>query len=172
MNAKISNVVNWFGRVYLGGIPQLIRDETAFLSFVCMLAGIEALGGYWNPDASGPGANGERFRGFVAIYFPEAYRSLADALWDFRNGMVHGFSPRRFVLTHHSSGLHFAKTRDGASILNAEDLYAAFLHAAQAYFVDLAQSPQLQEKFLRRLESPTGGSFTVGFVDAIDENPA
>jgi hypothetical protein len=170
MNVKIGNVINWFGRVYLGGIPQLIRDETAFLSFVCMLAGIEALGGYWNPDASGSGANGERFRGFVATYFPEAYRPLADALWDFRNGMIHGFSPRRFALTHHSSSLHFEKTRDGGTILNAEDFYAAFLHAAQGYFAEVVQSPQLQEKFLRCLGGPAGGSFVVGFLDVIDEN--
>ena len=86
--------------------------------------------------------------------------------------MAHGFSPRRFVLTPHNSSLHFTKTRDGASILNAEDFYAAFLHAAQAYFVDLAQSPQLRERFLRRLESLAAGSFAVGFFDVIDENPA
>jgi len=62
MDVRIDSIISWFNRISLGGIPQLIRDETAFLSFVCMLAGIEALAGYHNPNASGPSANGERFR--------------------------------------------------------------------------------------------------------------
>ncbi len=169
MDARIENIIGWFNRIYLGGIPQLIRDETAFLSFVCMLAGIEALAGYHNPDASGPNANGERFRTFVGAHFPETYHGHASNLWEFRNGMVHGFSPRRFALTHHNSGLHLRQAHDGAYILNAEDFYAAFLHAAQKYFSEMSSSSQLQDKFLRRLESPRGGAFGVGFIDVVNE---
>ena len=167
MDAQIAHVVNWFSRIYLGGVPQLIRDETAFLSFVCMLAGIEALSGYYDPDSSGPGANGDRYRTFVTEYFPEPYRPLANNLWEFRNGMTHGFSPRQFALTHHNSPSHFQKTADGAVILNAEDFYAAFLYAANTYFAALAATSGLQDKFLRRLASKSGGSFSVGFVDAL-----
>lgn len=165
MDQQITNVVAWFGRIYLGGVPQLIRDETAFLSFVCMLAGIEALGGYRDPDAPGPTANGQRFQAIVNDYFPIPYRPHASNLWDFRNGMVHGFSPRQFALTHHNSNIHFRPTADGAIILNAEDFYAAFLSASTAYFADLSASPDLQAKFSRRLASQKGGSFAVGFVD-------
>jgi len=171
MDVRIDNIIGWFNRIYLGGIPQLIRDETAFLSFVCMLAGIEALAGYHNPDASGPVANGERFRSFVGAYFPKAYHAHVSNLWEFRNGMAHGFSPRHFALTHHHSSLHLRQDRDGAFILNAEDFYSAFLHATQTYFTEMATSPQLQANFLRRLESPTGGAFDVGFFDVIDGNP-
>lgn len=171
MDVRIDSISSWFNRIYLGGIPQLIRDETAFLSFVCMLAGIEALAGYHNPNASGPGANGERFRSFVGAYFPEAYHLHASNLWEFRNGMIHGFSPRRFALTHHSSGLHLRQAPDGAFILNAENFYAAFLHAAQMYFAEMSSSPQLQANFSRRIESPAGGAFGVGFIDIINGNP-
>jgi hypothetical protein len=167
MDQRISDVVAWFGRIYLGGIPQLIRDETAFLSFVCMLAGVEALGGYRDPDASGPGANGQRFQEFVTDYFPVQYRQHANNLWDFRNGMVHGFSPRQFALIHHHSGVHLKPTSDGATALNAEDFYASFLGASNSYFADLSTSVELQAKFLRRLESKSGGSFGVGFVDVL-----
>jgi len=167
MDQQIANVVAWFGRVYLGGVPQIIRDETAFLSFVCMLAGVEALSGYRDPDSSGPSANGQRFQAFVSQYFPPSYRPLASSLWDFRNGMVHGFSPRQFALTHHNSGLHLRATKDGATILNAEDFYGAFLAASTAYFAELGASPDLQVKLLRRLEDRKGGSFGVGFVDVV-----
>jgi hypothetical protein len=167
MDRQIADVIAWFGRVYLGGVPQLIKDETAFLSFVCMLAGIEALGGYRDPDASGPRANGRRFEAFVSDYFPAVYRPYAGTLWEFRNGMVHGFSPHQFVLTHHHSSMHFRATADGAVILNAEDFYAAFLSASNAYFAAVSASADLQEKFLCRLASPKGGSFAVGFVDVV-----
>ncbi len=167
MDQRITDVVKWFGRIYLGGIPQLIRDETAFLSFVCMLAGIEALSGYHDPDASGAGANGRRFQKFVTDYFGAAYLLHAKNLWDFRNGMAHGFSPRQFALTHHNSIIHLKPTLDGATVLNAEDFYAAFLNAANLYFSQLEGSADLQARFVRRLSSQSGGSFSVGFIDVV-----
>ena len=169
MDQRIVDVQQWFERIYLGGVPQLIRDETAFLSFVCMLAGIEALAGYHDPDTR---ANGRRFGDFVTEYFPDPYQPHADVLWDFRNGMVHGFSPRQFVLTHHASRAHFTHAADGAIILNAEDFYASFLAASNTYFTQLASSPDLQAKFTRRLESPQGGAVSVGFVDIVSRDPA
>jgi hypothetical protein len=171
MNQRIEGVQAGFERIYIGGIPQLIRDETAFLSFVCMLAGTEALGGYRDPDASGTGANGKRFADFVAVYFPPPYRPHAKKLWEFRNGMIHGFSPRQFALTHHNSRAHMTRTPDGAIILNAGDFYAAFLSASNSYFAELASSPKLQANFVRRLESRRGGSLAVGFVEAVPEKP-
>lgn len=167
MDQQITNIVNWFKHHYLDGVPLLIRDETAFLSFICILAGVEALGGYYDPAASGLGANGQRFRQFVTKYFPSPYQPNASKLWDFRNGMAHGFSPRQFALTHHNSSVHFRQTNDGAIILNAEDFYTAFLTASNAYFADLSASTDLQTKFLSRIASQQGGSFTVGFVDVI-----
>jgi hypothetical protein len=167
MDRDISSVVAWLDRIYLGGIPQLISDETAFLSFVCMLTGIEALAGYWKPELSGQGSNGERFRGFVKEYFVDAYHEQADNLWSFRNGMIHGFAPRCFALTHHNSRTHFRKTSDGALVLNAEDFYAAFLAAASKYFSDLETRPVLQQSFRARLADRDGGAIAVGFVDLL-----
>jgi hypothetical protein len=168
MDPRITEVVSWFNRIYLGGVPQLIRNETAFLSFVCMLAGIEALSGYLDPDNSGRAANAERFKRFVREHFPEDYRSLADQLWDFRNGMTHGFSPRQFALTHHNSAAHLQRTPDSATVLNAEDFYAAFLAAAKSYFNALSSSSELQARFSKRLDSQLGGGFGVGFVDRLE----
>lgn len=167
MDPRIAAVVAWFSRIYLGGIPQLVRDETAFLSFVCMLAGTEALAGFHHPEGSGAQENGKRFRNFVSLYFPAEFKPLAAKLWQFRNGMAHGFSPRQFALTHHNSQIHLRTTSDGAAVLNAEDFFAAFLFAAQRYFTELATSAELQAKFLARLDSPSGGSISVGFVDVL-----
>ena len=167
MDSRIDSVTSWFDRIYLGGIPQMIRDETAFLSFLCMMTAIDALAGYWDPDRSGPGSVGARFRDFVKQYFPDRYHALAGDLWDFRNGMAHGFSPRKFALTHHNGMLHFQSTQDGARILNAEDLFADLLGAARKFFSELADSPELQQRFIRRLESSTGGGISVGPIQII-----
>lgn len=145
----------------------MIRDETAFLSFLCMMTAIDALAGYWDPNRSGQGAIGERFRAFVTNYFPDRYQARAGDLWDFRNGMAHGFSPRKFALTHHNGTLHLRTTEDGATILNAEDMFADLLGAARKYFSDLATSPELQEHFVRRLESSSGGSIGVGPIQIL-----
>jgi hypothetical protein len=167
MDSRVDNVTSWFHRIYLGGIPQMIRDETAFLSFLCMMTAIDALAGYWDPDRSGQGSIGARFRDFVKAYFPADYHSHADDLWDFRNGMAHGFSPRKFALTHHNGSLHFRATEDGAKILNAEDVAADLLGAARKYFAELATSPDLQARFLKRIESNSGGAIGVGPIQVL-----
>jgi hypothetical protein len=66
MNTKelIKHVAANFGRIYLGGIPSLLNDDGAFLSFICSLTAIEALGGFLNPKLG----NGPRFKKFVQRY--------------------------------------------------------------------------------------------------------
>ena len=153
----------------------MIRDETAFLGFLCMLTAMDALAGYWDPDRSGQGAIGARFRDFVKAYFPDRYHARADDLWDFRNGMAHGFSPRRFALTHHNGTAHLCTTQDGMNILNAEDLFADLLGATRKFFADVAAHPDLQRRFIKRLESGSGGGISVGPIQIVppgDEGPA
>lgn len=145
----------------------MIRDETAFLSFLCMMTAIDALAGYWDPDRSGPGSIGARFRDFVSAYFPTNYHDYVDDLWDFRNGMAHGFSPRKFTLTHHNGAVHFRTTEQGARILNAEDVFADLLGAARKYFTELATSQDLQGRFLKRIESSSGGAIGVGPIEVL-----
>jgi hypothetical protein len=165
MDPRISSVTSWFHRIYLGGIPQIIQDETAFLSFLCMMTAIDALAGYWDPDRSGQGSSGARCRDFVQQYFPSGY-DPAD-LWDFRNGMAHGFTPRKFALAHHNGAVHFQTTANGAKILNAENVFADLVGATTKYFSDLAGSPDLQSRFLKRLDSNSGGGIDVGPIEII-----
>ena len=93
-----------FSRIYLGGIPSLLNDDGAFMSFICCLTAMEALGGFIAPKLG----NGPRFKTFVKMYMPAPLCDQADELWRFRNAAVHGFSPGPDALTHHSTHVHLA----------------------------------------------------------------
>jgi hypothetical protein len=76
----IQHVQGNFARIYLGGIPCVLNDDGAFLSFICCLTATEALGGFLNPKLK----NGPRFKEFVRRYFPDPYPSQVDELWRLR----------------------------------------------------------------------------------------
>jgi len=89
----IESTITHFSQMYLDGIPHLIRDETAILSFVVTLCATEALAGYRYANTLGNNA-GARFNAFVRAYFPPEYAPFAGGrLWKFRCRLVHGFSP-------------------------------------------------------------------------------
>lgn len=41
---SIKQVAGNFSRIYLGGIPSLLNNDGAYLSFICSLSAIESLG--------------------------------------------------------------------------------------------------------------------------------
>ena len=158
VDKKISEAISCFNEIYLDGIPIIIRDKTAFLSFMCILTGIEALSGYCYDESEVR----KRFKDFICNYFPENYKSLVENLWTFRNKMVHAFSPASFVLVHNMQNKHFKKHSDGRLILNAENFFQAFSSAAKQYFNDVLRDPSLQVTMLKRLDDlHNGGSICV-----------
>jgi hypothetical protein len=70
-----------FDAMYIGGIPRLLDETGAFLSFLATLTAVDTLAGVWKPA----GGSGERFKAFVTNYFPEGLRERADELWRMRN---------------------------------------------------------------------------------------
>lgn len=153
----ISHVHASYARIYLGGIPSTLNDDAAFLSFICTLTAVEALGGFLNPSER----NGARFKSFILNYFPQTYHAHADALWKLRNAAVHGFSPGPYKLTHHNGHLHM--TQDGGfTVLNAEDFYAALVAASEKYFTKLKEDTTLQASFILRSNDPDTGVLVVG----------
>jgi len=164
MDSAVQDVRNNFNRIYLGGIP-LLMGNAAFLSFICILTAVEALAGYRYPESGKTARPGERFQRFVQAYFPGEYHGIAGDLWDFRNGMIHSFSPRRFALFEHRSHLHLQKTGNGATALNAEDFYAALLQSSKRYFAELETEDELQRNFWARLKSVQGGGINVGPIE-------
>jgi hypothetical protein len=145
-----------FGGIYLGGIPSLLNDDGAFLSFICTLTAMEALGGFMRPKDG----NGVRFRHFVSTYYPDPYPRQADRLWRFRNAAVHGFSPGPYKVTHHNSHLHMT-TDGGSTVLNAEDFYAALVTASKRYFDALQVDATLRATFVERTQDPDTGVLLV-----------
>jgi hypothetical protein len=155
----IRHVSGNFGGVFIAGIPSLLNDDGAFLSFICSLTAIEALGGFLRPK----GSNSERFREFIKGYFADPYPAQADSLWKLRNAAVHGFSPGPYKLTHHNSYLHL--TSDGGqTILNAEDFYAALVTASKRYFDAVTKDAALQAAFVERTKDPATGIMVVAPV--------
>jgi hypothetical protein len=49
-NAGVDYALRSFAQIYIGGIPPTITDESAYLSFISILSGIEALALYSRPD--------------------------------------------------------------------------------------------------------------------------
>ncbi|MHA2213456.1 MAG: hypothetical protein ACW992_09885 [Candidatus Thorarchaeota archaeon] len=156
-DGDVERTIRLFSQIYLGGIPPIITNDSAYLSFVSVLVAIEALAGYRYKYKSA----GKRFKSFVRTYFPDAYMEHVDDLWNFRNKIVHAFSPKHFALMHHHSEVHLGKTEKGIA-LNAEDFYGALLSAAQKYFAEVRSKSNLKKALIRRLRSPEGGSIMVG----------
>lgn len=143
-----------FDGMYVGGIPHLLNEDGAFLAFLAIISGTDALAGLFEPNMG----TGERFRSFVETYFPKDHRPYAERLWELRNAIVHSFNPGPFFcLTYHTSR-HHLKSPVGIVTLNAEDLFAALLSASRAYFDALLQEPKLQEKFQCRINAKDGGA--------------
>ncbi len=158
IDPRIAETQRCFNEIYIEGLPLLIRDKCAFLSFVCVLTGIEALSGYRFEK----GKLERRFKSFVEIYFPPEYKPLVADLWAFRKKMVHAFCPAAFALTHNRPAVHFTKMPDGRLILNAEDFCEAFQTATAKYFNELTLDLARQRAMLKRLDDLyNGGSIAV-----------
>src|SRR5258706_15373615 len=142
-----------FDAIYVAGIPNLLCDSGAFLSFLTVITGMEALAGLYAPSLP----TGERFRSFIERFSPPDLASRSADLWAFRNSMVHSFNPGPFALTHHNSRSHLSVVH-APLLLNAEDFYAALLHAYRGYFAALSLDAELQSRFMKRLSARDGGA--------------
>ncbi len=110
-----------FDTMYVGGIPHLLNEDGAYLAFLAIVSATDALAGLFAPMKGA----GERFRIFVATYFPEDYHPFADRLWELRNAIVHSFNPGPFFgLTFHTSRQHLKST--GLDYLNSVSSRSAF----------------------------------------------
>ena len=88
MTPQIHAALRGFNDIILGGVPILLRqNETAFLSFMCSVAAIDALAGYlYTTDQ-------DRFQNFIKEYFPTAYALHAEKLYLFRCRLLHSLTP-------------------------------------------------------------------------------
>jgi hypothetical protein len=154
MDQKIESARDWFHRIYAEGIPRLLEaKETAFLSFLCVVAATDAIAGYRYAS----GGVGDRFKRFITNYFPPEYGPHAESLWDFRCRMLHNFSPAYFSLVHASPQLHLQPSSIGDAYLDDRSFFAHMLSAAAMYFAELASDASLQTDMLQRLDDVDRG---------------
>ncbi|MBP7574943.1 MAG: hypothetical protein KA777_13270 [Rhodoferax sp.] len=156
--AEIVNFTANFRNIYFRGIPLLLNDDGAYLAFGCSFSGVEALSGYRYVHEK---SNGTRFRNFVVEYFDPRYHPLTEQFWELRNSVIHGFSPKHFVLCHGQPAAHFNDQPPYAKILNADSLFLDFKAAAERYLVALGVDSALQASFEKHLLSTKGGSLYV-----------
>ncbi len=158
LSDEIDNFSKRYRDTFLRGIPRLFNDDGAYLSFGCIFSGAEALAGYRYPNEP---RNGLRFKQFIGDYFDPQYHPLADKLWELRNSVIHGFSPKHFALCHGQTHMHMVKSPPYVAVLNAENTFEALHDAAEKYLADLAASTAIQQFFETHLKSVKGGGFYV-----------
>ena len=164
----VGETVSVFCEIYLRGIPPLHTDRSAFLSFVCVLTATEALAEY----RYGTGrrrVSRSVFVKFIKGYFPDEYHPHATNLWEFRNRMVHAFSPFGFTLTNDDKEKHFLfDKKKRQPILNAEDFYDAMRRAATKFFRELHTDPTRRTTMAARLKDmQQGGPIRIGPLEAV-----
>jgi len=148
MTPQIQAALRGFNDIILGGIPILLRqNETAFLSFMCSVAAIDALAGYrYVTDKVG-----ERFEAFIKDYFPASYASHAENLYKLRCRLLHNFSPAYFTLVHASPAAHLKQSPIGDAILSDDVFFADLRTAALKFFDEVQKDVHRQDAMNARL---------------------
>jgi hypothetical protein len=133
MTAEIEAAIKGFREIILGGIPVLLqRNETAFLSFMCQVAAIDALAAYRFTNKKA----GDRFADFIRDYFPVNYAGHADNLYTLRCRLLHNFSPAHFTLVHAQSARHLQPSDIGDTILSDDAFFRDLRIAAEKRWTD------------------------------------
>lgn len=145
---QIRAALRGFSDIILGGVPFLLKqNETAFLSVMCCVAGIDALAGYrYVTDKVG-----ERFESFIKDYFPAGYTQHAEKLYILRCRLLHNFSPAHFTLVHASPAAHLQQGSIGDIMLCDEVFFADLKAAALKFFEEVAIDAERQRTMNARL---------------------
>jgi hypothetical protein len=148
MTPQIQAAIRGFNDIILCGVPLLLtQNETAFLSFMCSVAAIDALSGYrYTTDKVG-----DRFKNFVKDYFPTPYAPHAENLYLLRCRILHNFSPAWFTLTHANPSAHLQNSSIGDTVLNDADFFADVANAAAKFFGEVQSDSSRQDAMNARL---------------------
>ena len=145
MPPEIQAAIRGFKDIILGGVPILLKaNETAFLSFLCMVSAIDALAGWRYTDE-------KRFEQFIRHYFPPSYAPHAEKLWLFRCRMLHNFSPAYFTVMHAAPALHLGRSPINDTILSDETFFADLRAAATKFFAEVENDGDRQRVMHARL---------------------
>jgi hypothetical protein len=153
MTSQIRSAIREFNDIILGGIPFLLeRNETAFLSFMCSVAAIDALAAYRYTTGKVGGA----VCGLYPRVLSGSYAPHANNLYRLRCRLLHNFSPAYFTLVHASPEKHLQGSQIGDTILSDEVLFTDLRETAQKFFNevqnDAGRPPPLQKCKTKRLD--------------------
>jgi len=154
MTVGIVSAMRGFHDIILKGVPILLqKNETAFLSFMCSMAAIDALSGYrYSTDKIG-----ERFIAFINEYFPPAYGPNAENLYKLRCRILHNFSPAYFSLVHARNDLHLKPSPIGDTILSDGAFFSDLKSAALKFFNEVFNEAVRQDTMNARLANVDKG---------------
>jgi len=148
MTDEINSAIRGFRDIILGGIPFLLQqNETAFLSFMCMVAAVDALAAYrYTTDKVG-----DRFSDFITEYYPSSYGPHATNLYLLCCRLLHNFSPAHFSLVHAQSPLHLQPSNIGDNYLSDDVFFKDLRDAAGTFFAEVAADKNRQRDMRARL---------------------
>ena len=148
MTEQIQAAMRGFNEIILGGVPiWLKQNATAFLSFMCSVAAIDALAGYRYRTDNG----GERFKDFIREYFPCEYAPHADSLYLLRCRILHNFSLAYFTLAHATPSAHLVKSSIEDTVLSDDVFFSDLAKAAAKFFDEEQTDPSRQDVMNERL---------------------
>ena len=150
MTPYIQAAIRGFNDIILRGVPLLLKqNETAFLSFMCSVAAIDALAGYrYTTDNVG-----ERFQNFIKEYFPASYEPHVEKLYVLRCRLLHNFSPAHFTLSHAKPSAHLQKSSIDDTVLSDDAFFADLQNAAAKFFAEVQTDAGRQDTMNARLLS-------------------
>jgi hypothetical protein len=147
-----------FGVLYLlrRDIGSCIEAKNKILwpGAMAIFAGIDLLGKFLAGDDKGP--VGERFRAFIAKYFPSIAPADHAVMYQLRNSLLHSFglyscdrrgTIYRFQLIYGGGSQLVERTGKGFRV-DLALLHQAFGSAITQYHADLQADPALQAKFM------------------------
>lgn len=154
MTDEINAAIRGFRDIILGGIPVLLQqNETAFLSFMCSVAAVDALSAYRYTTNN----VGVRFVDFINAYLPAAYAPHADNLYKLRCRLLHNFSPAHFTLAHADASKHLQRISIGDIILSDDAFFGDIRTAAEKFFAEVAVDAGRQGDMQARLLNVNAG---------------
>src|SRR6267143_1696154 len=154
ISVEIQAAIRGFNDIVLGGVPILLKqNKTAFLSFMCMAAAIDALAGYRYATDN----VGQRFGSFIKEYFPPRYTAYAENLYKLRCRLLHNFSPAYFTLAHSSPASHLGRSQIGDTILSDDMFFADLKEAALKFFDEVQKDSSRQSAMDARLSNVAKG---------------
>ena len=154
LTPEIQAAIRGFRDIFLTGVPLLLRqNETAFLSFMCSLAAVDALSAYrYTTDKVD-----HRFKDFIKEYFPSCYAPHADGLYLLRCRILHNFSPAHFTLKHATPSMHLQKSSLGDTVLSDDVFFSDLAKAAERLFSEVQVDVARQEAMDARLRNVAKG---------------